>query len=167
MFRGFASWIAGTELSQTFQDYAAWLIPISQSIHIISVCVLFTAAILISTRLLMASNGGRTVSELTQTLIPWIWGALGVLLLTGVIQTIAEPVRQFVTPMFWAKMFMIVIVIIMTAVFTAKIRANAPAWDAVASRPPGARLFAITSIALWVAIIVCGRFIGYTWSFYL
>jgi len=167
MFRGFATWIADTELSQTIRDVAAWLIPISQSIHIISVCVLFTAAILISARLLTAESGGRTVSELTRTLIPWMWGALAVLLLTGAIQTIAEPVRQFVTPVFWAKMFMIVVVIAMTTVFTAKVRANAKAWDAAASRPPGARLFAVTSIVLWVAIIVCGRFIGYTWSFYL
>jgi hypothetical protein len=167
MFRGFANWIAGTELSLTFQGHAAWLIPISQSIHIISVCVLFTAAMLISVRLLAAKGAGRTFSELTQTLVPWMWGALVVLLLTGAIQTIAEPVRQFVTPVFWAKMLMITVVVAMTAVFTAKVRAAAPAWDAAAPRPRGARLFAITSIVLWTAIIVCGRFIGYTWSFYL
>jgi hypothetical protein len=167
MFRGFASWIADTNLSLTFQDNASWLIPISQSVHIISVCVLFTSVILICTRLLTAASGGRSVSELTRTLVPWIWGALVVLLVTGTIQTIAEPVRQFVTPVFWAKMFMIVVVIVMTAVFTAKVRANAENWDEAASRPPAARLFAVTSIVLWVAIIVCGRFIGYTWEFYL
>jgi len=94
-------------------------------------------------------------------------GALGVLLLTGTIQTIAEPVRQFVTPVFWAKMIMIVVVMAMTAVFTATVRANAPSWDVAVSRPPAARLFAIASIVLWVAVIVCGRFIGWTWSLYL
>jgi len=167
MFRGFANWIAGTELSHTFQDYADWIIPISQSIHIISVSVVFIAAILISTRLLTTANSNLTVSRLTRTLVPWMWGALGVLLLTGTIQTIAEPVRQFVTPVFWAKMIMIVVVMVMTAVFTAAVRANAPAWDVAASRPPAARLFAITSIVLWVAVIVCGRFIGWTWSLYL
>jgi hypothetical protein len=29
-----------------------------------------------------------------------------------------------------------------------------------------AKAFAILSTLLWMAIIVCGRFIGYTWSFY-
>ena len=167
MFREFANWIAATDLSHTFKVYSDWLIPISQSIHIISVSVLFTAAILISTRLLTAANAGRTVSQLTRTLVPWMWGALCVLLLTGAIQTIAEPVRQFVTPVFWAKMIMIVVVMTMTAVFTITVRANAPSWDVAASRPPAARLFAITSIVLWVAIIACGRFIGWTWSFYI
>jgi hypothetical protein len=69
--------------------------------------------------------------------------------------------------MFWAKMIMIVIVVAMTAIFTVKVRANASAWDATAPRPSGARQFAIASTVLWVAIIVCGRFIGYTWEFYL
>jgi hypothetical protein len=64
-------------------------------------------------------------------------------------------------------MIMIVMVVTMTGVFTGKVRANAPAWDAEAPRPSGARQFAIVSTFLWVAIVVCGRFIGYTWEFYL
>jgi len=167
MFRPFAEWLGNTQLNHIFQEQAAWLIPTSQSIHIISVCVLFTSAILINVRLLGAAQSGRTVTQLTRTLVPWMWGALGVLLLTGAIQTIAEPVRQFVTPVFWAKMIMIVIVMAMTMIFTGKVRSNASAWDATTPRPSGARQFAIVSTLLWVAIVVCGRFIGYTWSFYL
>ena len=167
MLHEFGTWIAGTELSHTFQDNSEWLIPISQSIHIISVSVIFTAALLISTRLLRSASAGRTVSQLTRTLTPWMWGALGMLLLTGTIQNITEPVRQFVTPAFWAKMIMNAVVMAMTTAFTATVRAHASSWDVAAARPQAARLFAISSIVLWVAIIVCGRFIGWTWSFYV
>jgi hypothetical protein len=167
MFRPFADWLASTALNHALQEHASWLVPTSQSLHIISVCVLFTAAILINMRLIGATNAGRTVSQLTGTLVPWMWGALGVLLLTGALQTIIEPVRQFVTPMFWFKMIMIVLVAAMTAVFAAKVRTNMAQWDAAGLRPAGARPFAIASTVLWIAIIVCGRFVGYTWSFYL
>jgi hypothetical protein len=95
-----------------------------------------------------------------------MWGALGVLLLTGAVQSIAEPVRQFVTPAFWAKMSMILLVAALTAVFARKVRANAASWDAAGARPAGARVFAIASSLLWIAIIVCGRFIAYTSAFY-
>jgi hypothetical protein len=121
---------------------------------------------MINLRLLGVGAKGRTISQLTSSLVPWMWGGLGVLLLTGVVQTIAEPVRQFVTPWFWLKMVMILIVATMTAVFARKVRANASRWDAVGKRPASARGFAIGSSILWIAIIVCGRFIGYTWSFY-
>ena len=90
-----------------------------------------------------------------------------VLLCTGIIQTIAEPVRQFVTPAFWAKMTMVVIVTLMTALYARSVRRGAAAWDNTSSRQMNAKLFAVISTLLWFAIIVCGRFIGYTWSFYV
>jgi hypothetical protein len=75
-------------------------------------------------------------------------------------------VRQFVTPVFWAKMTMIIVVVTMTAVYARAVRRNASVWDSASSRPGGGRAFAVLSTLLWLAIIVCGRFIGYTWSFY-
>jgi uncharacterized membrane-anchored protein len=98
--------------------------------------------------------------------VPWMWRGLAVLLFTGVVQTLAEPVRQFVTPMFWAKMVMIILVATITALYATAVRRNAARWDAAASRPWTAKIFAVASTLLWLAIIVCGRFIGYTWSFY-
>ncbi len=95
-----------------------------------------------------------------------MWRGLAVLLFTGLVQTVAEPVRQFVTPAFWAKMALIIIVATMTALYAKAVRRNAPAWDLAVTRPTGARVFAVLSTLLWLAIITCGRFIGYTWSFY-
>jgi hypothetical protein len=165
MFRPFADWLADTPLSKTLQDHS-WVVPTSQSIHILAVSIVFGSACMINLRLLGVGRSGRSVSQLSNTVVPWMWGGLAVLLFTGIVQIITEPVRQFVTPMFWAKMMMIVVVGAMTALYARAVRRNAPAWDAAASRPWTAKLFALTSTLLWLAIIVCGRFIGYTWSFY-
>jgi hypothetical protein len=166
MFRPFAKWVSTTSLSVGIQNHA-WIIPISQSIHIVCVCLLFTSALTINARLLRARTPGRSISELTSTLLPVMWWALAGLIFTGVLQTITEPIRQFITPVFWAKLLMIVIVVIMTAAFAGKVRANAPRWDDVSQRPQGAKAFAILTSLLWVAIIICGRFIAYTSPFYL
>jgi hypothetical protein len=165
MFRPFADWLSTTALSKTLQDQA-WVVPTSQSIHIIAVSVVFGSAVMINLRLLGVGRSGRSVSQLSNTLIPWMWRGLAVLLFTGLIQTIAEPVRQFVTPMFWAKMTMIIVVATMTGLYAQAVRRRAPEWDAAPSRPVHAKVFAVLSTLLWLAIIVCGRFIGYTWSFY-
>jgi hypothetical protein len=165
MFRPFADWLSDTALSKTLQDQA-WVVPTSQSIHIIAVSIVFGSACMINLRLLGAGRSGRSVSQLSNTLIPWMWRGLAVLLLTGVIQTVTEPVRQFVTPVFWAKMMMIIVVATMTALYANAVRRNASEWDAASTRPVRAKAFAILSTLLWMAIIVCGRFIGYTWSFY-
>jgi hypothetical protein len=165
MFRPFADWLSNTALSKTLQDHA-WVVPTSQSIHIIAVSVVFGSACMINLRLLGVGRSGRSVSQLSNTLIPWMWRGLAVLLITGLIQTITEPVRQFVTPMFWAKMTMIIVVAAMTVLYAKAVRSHAPQWDSASSRPMRAKAFAILSTLLWLAIIVCGRFIGYTWSFY-
>jgi hypothetical protein len=165
MLRRFADWIATTQLSQLFQSQL-WVVPTSQSIHIVAIGIVFTSGLMINLRLLGIGARGRTISQLCTSLFPWMWRGLGVLLLTGVVQTIAEPVRQFVTPAFWAKMAMIVVVAAMTAVFAHQVRSNAARWDSGNASPVGARVFAVVSSLLWIAIIACGRFIGYTSALY-
>jgi len=165
MFKPLAESIAKTDLSLTLQSHL-WIVPTSQSIHIISVSVLFTSALVINGRIL-GLGSGRSVPQLFDALVPWMWAALTALVVTGIAQTIAEPVRQFVAPVFWAKMAMIVVVVMTTRSYVARVRAHASQWSAGAPRPPGARLFAIGSSLLWIAIIVCGRFIGYTSALYL
>lgn len=161
-----ASWVANTSLSNLLQN-ATWVVPTSQSIHIASVSVVFGCAVMISLRLLGLSARGRSISQLVDTLVPWMYRALAALLLTGLVQTIAEPVRQFVTPVFWWKMLMILCVLPLTMLFARAVRGNATRWDTAAARPRAAKWFALSSLALWIGIIFCGRFIGYTWELYL
>jgi hypothetical protein len=165
MFRPFAEWLANTPLSKTLQDQL-WIVPTSQSIHILALSAVFASASMINLRLLGIGTSGRTVSQLSDTLVPWIWRGLGVLLVTGVVQIVAEPVREFVTPAFWAKMVMIAIVTTLTIVYARAIRRNAALWDDASSRPLRAKAFAIVSTLIWLAIIVCGRFIAYTSALY-
>jgi hypothetical protein len=165
MLRPLADWIAKTPLSKMLSDQP-WVVPTSQSIHILAVAAVFASALMINLRLLGVGAKGRSVSQLSDTLIPWMWRGLVVLLLTGSIQTLAEPVRQFVTPVFWGKMTMIVIVTVMTILFVRALRRHAALWDDASSRPAQAKIFAVVSTLMWLAIIVCGRFIAYTWESY-
>jgi hypothetical protein len=166
MFRHFADWLGATQLSASLQN-AAWVIPTSQSIHILCIGVVFASALMINARLLGRGLKGRSISQLTETLVPWMWRALAVLAFTGAVQVIAEPARQFVTPVFWIKMALIVVVAAMTSAFARRVRSNAAQWDAAGDPPAGAKAFAIVASVMWIAIIACGRFIGYTYALYL
>jgi hypothetical protein len=166
MFRPLAESIARTDLSLTLQTHS-WIVPTSQSIHILGVSVLFTSALVINGRILGIGSSGRTVPQLFDALLPWMWAALAALVITGITQTIAEPVRQFIAPVFWAKMAMIIVVVLTTRLYVARIRAHVSQWISGSTPPPAARIFAVGSSLLWIAIIVCGRFIGYTSALYL
>ena len=56
MLREFAGWIAATPLSRTFQD-VLWIVPASQSLHIIALAVVFSSALMINLRLLGLGSG--------------------------------------------------------------------------------------------------------------
>jgi hypothetical protein len=94
-----------------------------------------------------------------------MWRALLGCFLTGTLQTIIEPVRQFVTPIFWGKMLLIVLMALLTAWLARTVRLHSAAWDAI-ERPAAARVFAVVSSAAWITIVSFGRFIGYVWANY-
>lgn len=157
MIREFAGWIGNTALSQLLQNLQ-WIVPLSQSLHIVGLSVLFGAAVALNLRILGALPAVRPVAQMATALTPWVWRAFSLVLVTGLVQTIAEPLRQFVTPVFWIKMGLIVAVVALT---TQELRR---ARSAEAIVPRG---IAIASLVLWTAIMICGRMIGYTYGFYL
>ena len=166
MLRSLADWLATTPLSVALQA-RPWISATSESVHIVALSVVFFSAILINSRLLGIARAGRSILQLTQELTPWIWRGLAILLLTGAVQIMAEPVRVLVNPVFWAKMALLLAVVLMSAGFTRTVRRDAARWDAAASRPAGAAAFAWCSTLLWVAIVVCGRMIVYVSSAFL
>ena len=166
MFRATAEQLASSGVSQSLQNML-WVVPVSQSTHIAALSVLFASMLMISLRLLGVGVRGRSVSQLSATLLPWMWRALLVLFLTGALQTVIEPVRQFITPIFWIKMLLVAVLALLTLWFSRTLRANVAAWDSPATRPAAAKLFAVVSIVGWATVIVFGRFIGYVWAYYL
>jgi hypothetical protein len=76
-------------------------------------------------------------------------------------QLIAEPVRELGNTAFWLKMGMLAGVLALYVWFARAVRSSAEIWDGAVTRPASARLFAVTSLLLWVGIVFCGRLIAY------
>jgi hypothetical protein len=90
--------------------------------------------------------------------VPWVWGALPVLLTTGIILTIGEPSRELLNPYFRAKMLMLAIVIGITFVVQRQNKKDTSFWEL---RRGTAAIAGAFSLLLWVGIITAGRWIAY------
>ena len=88
----------------------------------------------------------------------WITGALWLLLASGGLLIVAEPVRELVTLSFWLKMALVVCLVVLVTVFGRYVRQAAAADQPVT---PAMRWFAALTLLLLVAIIVLGRLIAY------
>ena len=161
----FADWIASTGLSEVLRQHL-WIVPASQSIHIICISLVFVSALIIGLSLLGLLRSEQALSTQISRLTRLLYAAVGGLLFTGSLQIIAEPVRQFVAPLFWVKMSLVLLGLVMTYCLSLSVRREPDHWELAESRPAWSRLYAVIYLGIWLAIIFCGRFIGYTWMKY-
>lgn len=163
--REIAHWIEATRVSDMLRE-GLWIVPTSQSIHIVAISIVFVSGLALSLKLLGIGSAERTLSALIRNLARLTFAALVVLLLTGTLQTIAEPVRQLITPAFWIKMALILLQVLITYRLARSARLEPYRWDSKGGPPAWSKVYAVVNVAVWVTVIFCGRFIGYTWMNY-
>lgn len=155
---GLAEWLDTTGLHNTMQT-VEWLVPAVQTIHILAISVVFASSLVLSLRVLNVAGGEWSPAQWRQRLNGWIWIALLVLLVSGVLMISGEPARSLLNFLFQMKMLFLVVAVVTLLVLMGRLRHHL---DGVARTSVGDRLLAVVLIALWLAIIVCGRWIAYS-----
>src|SRR5438552_118459 len=112
----FAEWLSHTSFSLAIQTHE-WIIPTIQSIHIVAIGVTLASVFMIDLRILGWAGRDQTLIETTVRFGPWLSGALGVLLVTGGLMVIGEPMRELLAFSFWLKMCLVTIGIALAAAF--------------------------------------------------
>jgi len=165
--KGFADWLQATSISVTIQS-VKWIIPLLQSIHILMIGIVFVSSLMIALRVVGRMRADEPFEAVWQRFSPWMWTALAVMAVTGLILVIGEPIREFTTLSFWLKMMLVAIGVTGTALFGRAIRRVAAASPPAAAVPaaqvefsPAAKAGAVVLIVLWLAIIFLGRAIAY------
>ena len=162
--QGFVTWLSETPLSVLIQK-VAWIIPFTQTIHICAIAIEMSAMALIDFRLLGLGGRSQSVSDLVSRHLPWVWTALVVLLITGTLLIIGEPARSLMNPGFILKMTMLLCVITLTLTLQGTVRRDVSFWELSPQRRTAAKLMAVVSLILLVAIIFAGRWIAYLESY--
>jgi hypothetical protein len=156
--RALGEWLATTSLSNTIQN-VSWIIPTVQTIHIICVAIVISAAFLVDLRILGLFSRSQPLASLSHRFLTWIWWALIVLLVTGSLLITGEPGRSITNPAFFAKMIMLLLVAALTFVLQRPLATDAGYWEG--NRALAAKSIAIVSLVLWSCIVFAGRWIAY------
>jgi hypothetical protein len=154
------NWLAATSLSHVIQT-VSWIIPTVQTIHILSVAVLFTSAVLVDLRVWRLLERDVPVSDVARRLLPPIWPIVLVLLITGSLLIIGEPRRSLLNSTFYLKMALLAVALVLTAILQWSLSStpNAPNKRA---KWPVEQLAAAASVLVWSGILFAGRWIAYT-----
>lgn len=157
----FAQWLSTTFPSVFLQTHESWMIPIIQSAHITGIGLAVGSALMMTLRLLGRVGTDQSLQATERRYGPWLTGALWLLLVSGGLLIIAEPVRELVTFSFWLKMACVGIMVVVFATFRASVKSHGERWEQVLARRPAVRLAAVLTVVLWCCIIVLGRLIAY------
>jgi len=157
----FAEWLEQSSLNNALEPSAYWIIPLIQTIHILSIAVILSSMIMVNGRLIRAGFVKQTIPQTTRRFLPWMWCALGVLLLTGAVLILMEPARTLGKTIFWVKMFSVLVTAIMTAVLHHRVTHEPDRWEEPFARPVVAWSAAFNML-LWVVIVFAGRWIAYS-----
>lgn len=157
---GFAEWLQGTGLSVWIQA-TGWVIPTLQSIHIVTIGVVFIAILITVLRILGRVHAEEPLERVWNRYSPWLWYGLIVMTFTGVLLVIGEPLREFTAISFWMKMVLLAIAVVSAIVFGRRFVPAAINVSPGERFPSSTRAAAIATVVLWLAIIFLGRAIAY------
>ena len=157
----FALWLAATPPSVFIQEHNAWTIPAIQSVHIVGIALVMGSVLMIDLRILGLAWTDRTVQQTTNRFGPWLTGSLWLLLVTGLLMVIGEPVRELVTFSFWLKMALVAVGAVVAIRFQQTIRRHEQRWGDNLVHRGSIKTMAIVTFLVWVAVIFLGRLIAY------
>lgn len=153
-----ASYVAGTPLFDTVAG-VAWIIPALQTVHILSVAVVLGSASMVDLQVLGVIDRGRPLSSAFTRHLPPLAAAVVVLALTGVVLISGEPTRAPFRVVFWVKLALVLVGVLLTWSLPALARRRGV--DESGAATADLKLIAVATLFVWAAVIVAGRWIGY------
>ena len=116
---------------------------------------------MIDLRILGWAWADQTLRQTTSRFGPWLTGSLWLLLATGILMVIGEPVRELVTFSFWLKMALVAIGTLVAVIFQRTLRRHEQQWEDTLVHRRSIKALAVLTFLVWVCIIVLGRLIAY------
>ena len=157
----FAEWLSTTFLSVFIQNHNSWIIPTIQSIHIVGIGVVLGSVLMIDLRILGWAGMDQTLRQTMSRFAPWLTAALCLLLATGILMVVGEPVRELLTFSFWLKMFLVAVSTLTAAIFQITLRTHEQQWEETLVKRRSIQWLAILTFLIWVCVIILGRLIAY------
>jgi hypothetical protein len=139
-----------------------YLFPFIEAFHVFFLTMVFGTIAIIDLRLLGFAWTRRPFSRIKADVLKWTWGAFICAVITGSLMFITNADVYVHNFYFRSKMALLVLAGINMLIFELTAGRSVHDWDKNPSAPRAAKAAAALSLAMWIAIIFCGRWIGFT-----
>ncbi|MGA7811047.1 DUF6644 family protein [Bradyrhizobium sp.] len=161
MLQEFISYFEDSGLADNIRENDL-LFPLIESVHVVSICLVVGTILVADLRLLGLASVDRPVSRVINGVLPLTWCAFALAVASGSLMFVSNATKYLANGYFVAKLFLIVVAGLNMAVFHVVSARDLPQWEKARTPPLSARLAGGLSILLWIAVVACGRWIGFT-----
>ncbi len=164
MIEAFCQWLYDTPLAATIRGNEL-LFPWLESVHVLAITLVLGSIAVVDLRLLSIASRHRPVTRLIREVLPITWCAFAVAVVTGGTLFTSNAVAYLHNFPFQMKMALMLLAGLNMLMFHFVTYRSVGEWDEAAQTPLAARFAGGFSIALWLAIVAFGRWIGFTIGF--
>lgn len=161
MIDSFLNMLAESQLGISIAEDPV-LFPWIEVCHVLAITIVFGSILLVDLRLAGIAGRDYPISRMSRAVVPLTWVAFIIAAITGGLLFISNPVTYFGNFAFRAKMLLMLCAGINMAIFHVWTMRSMARWDETPYIPLAVRCAGLISILLWVTIVVCGRWIGFT-----
>jgi hypothetical protein len=158
----FAEWLGEKPFSIGLHE-SFYLFNWLETTHVLTLMLSLGMLFVIDARMLGWWLMEVPASKLADRLAKPMWVGFSIMIITGLALYTAIPVRYTTSIWFRIKVILLFVAAVNAWTFHRHLSASAGTWDMDKVPPRRTRAAAMTSLCLWAAIIVCGRFIAYDW----
>lgn len=138
------------------------LFPWIECVHVLALTLVIGSIAIVDLRLIGLSSRDRSVVQTTSLALPVTWSAFVVAAITGGLLFSSNATGYAHNAYFQAKLVLIALAGTNMVAYHVLLGKDAAEWRTPAVTPRRARIAGALSLGLWVAIAVCGRWIGFT-----
>ncbi len=153
-------WLGATLPAQAMRS-SPWLYPIVEIVHIVGFVVLVGAAAMFDLRVLGFAKQ-LPVQALGAHVLRWSVASLLLIVPAGLLLFAAHPQELAASTVFQLKLVLIGAAGLNALLFHFGVYRTVSRWNEQVAAPASARVQAALSLALWLAVISCGRLLAYT-----
>jgi hypothetical protein len=138
------------------------LFPLIESTHVLGLTMVFGTIAIIDLRLLGIASVRRPFTRIAADILKWTWAAFALTVATGLLMFITNASVYYQNFFFRSKMVLLVLAGINMLMFELTAGRSIRQWDKDEAAPISGKTVAAASLALWIAIIFLGRWVGFT-----
>jgi hypothetical protein len=150
-------WIASSRLGQAI-GASTWAFAVIESIHLLALAVIGGAVLMVDLRLLGFGLRAQPLECVAREAWPWFVRSWVVMVLTGLLLFVSEPMKLYHSTAFFWKMTCL----LSGTLFAFTVRRKVTMAGEGHVRPVWLKLVAVVSLALWFGVGAGGRWIGFS-----